>query len=281
MRLRFRTSSLFRCTAAALLAVPGVLLCQSTAPPEQVSKAVADASLPSPAAAPPDVQATPEEVGDALMAHQRYQAAIQAYERAPQKPASLWNKLGIAYQLMFDNRNAGRCYKKALKLDPKDANVLNNIGSVDMELKLYKAAEHAYRKAIKLNPASALFRKNLGTAYLAQRDFKRGWREYQAALALDPTVFSRPAGMRVQNPASLTDRGAMNYYMAKSCAEAGLDLQAVEYLRMALNEGFTHPKKVLSDPEFARLKAFPAFQQLMASQGVYLTSLSAHPQVQQ
>ena len=214
------------------------------------------------------------------MARQRYQAAIQAYRSSPQKPASLWNKLGVAYQLMFDNRNAERCYKKALKLEPKNAIVLNNIGSVDMELKLYRAAEHAYRKAIKLNPRSALFRKNLGTAYLAQRAYKRGWKEYQAALAIDPTVFSHPVGMRVQNPASLTDRGAMNYYMAKSCAVAGLDVQAVEYLRMALSEGFTHPKKVLSDPGFARLKTFPAFQQLMASQGVYLTSLSAHPQVQ-
>lgn len=281
MRLRFRTSSLLQLTAAAFLAVPGVLLCQSSASPEQVSRAVASAPLLPPPAAPPDVEATPEEVGDALMAHQRYQAAIQAYEGMPQKSANLWNKLGVAYQLMFDNRNAERCYKKALKMDPKDANVLNNIGSVDMELQLYRAAERAYRKAIKLNPKSALFRKNLGTAYLAQRAYKRGWKEYQEALAIDPTVFSHPAGMRVQNPASLTDRGAMNYYMAKSCAEAGLDSQAVEYLRLALNEGFTHPKKVLSDPEFARLKSFPAFQQLMASQGVYLTSLSAHPQVQQ
>jgi len=281
MRPRFLSSTHICWTAAALIAVPSLLLCQSSTPTEQSTKTVASAQVPAPPIPTSDVQATPEELGDAFMAHQRYQAAIQAYESAPRKSAELWNKLGIAYQLMFNNQDAARCYKKALKLNPKDANVFNNIGSVDMELKLYHAAVHAYRRAIKLNPESALFHKNLGTAYLAQRDYKKGWRAYQAALTLDPTVFSHAAGMRVQNPASLTDRGAMNYYMAKSCAQAGLDLQAVEYLRMALNEGFTHPKKVLDDPEFARLKTVPAFQQLMASQGIYLTSLSAHPSVRQ
>ena len=45
---------------------------------------------------PPD---NPEQIGDALMAHQRYQAAIEAYKKAPQthrlsagtRPASLTN----------------------------------------------------------------------------------------------------------------------------------------------------------------------------------------------
>jgi hypothetical protein len=41
---------------------------------------------------------------------------------------------------------------------------------------------------------------------------------------------------------------------------------AIEYLRMALNEGFTNPKKIAADSEFAGLKDLPAFQQLLASQ---------------
>ena len=58
----------------------------------------------------------------------------------------------------------------------------------------------------------------------------------------------------------------MNFYMAKGCMRAGMSDCAIDYLRMALNEGFTNPKKIEADSEFAGLKGLPAFQQLLASQ---------------
>src|SRR5690242_19831897 len=62
------------------------------------------------ASAKPLVQPTPEQLGDALMAHQRYQAAIEAYKKAPTDNADVWNKMGIAYQLMFNLTEAMHCY---------------------------------------------------------------------------------------------------------------------------------------------------------------------------
>ena len=56
----------------------------------------------------------------------------------------------------------------------------------------------------------------------------------------------------------------MNYYMAAGCARAGYADCALQYLRMALDEGFTTRKKVANDVEFASLRANPAFKQLMA-----------------
>jgi hypothetical protein len=44
--------------------------------------------------------------------------------------------------------------------------------------------------------------------------------------------------------------------------------RAIQYLRMALNEGFTNPKKIIADTEFASLRDLPAFQQMLAAQGV-------------
>jgi hypothetical protein len=41
---------------------------------------------------------------------------------------------------------------------------------------------------------------------------------------------------------------------------------AIDYLRMALNEGFTNPKKIQADGDFAALRGIPAFEQLLASQ---------------
>jgi hypothetical protein len=70
----------------------------------------------------------------------------------------------------------------------------------------------------------------------------------------------------VENPASAAERGAMNYYMAKGCVRAGMNDCAIDYLRMALNEGFTNPKKIEADGEFAGLKGVPAFRELLAEQ---------------
>jgi tetratricopeptide (TPR) repeat protein len=209
---------------------------------------------------------TPEEVGDAMMAHQRYQAAIENYKQGPRNSAEVWNKMGIAYQLMFNQDEASHCYQTSLRLDPKNSSVMNNLGTVYDSEKEYSNAERLYRKAIKLEPKSGLIYKNLGTNLLAQHKYKKGWEMYQTALKIDPNIFKSSDSPRVQNPASVEDRGAMNYYMAKGCLRAGMNDCAIDYLRMALNEGFTSPKKIEADSEFAGLHGTPAFQQLLAEQ---------------
>jgi tetratricopeptide (TPR) repeat protein len=214
----------------------------------------------------PQFKPTPEQVADSLMAHQRYQAAIESYKLAPHKSSESWNKMGVAYQLMFNLDEAVKCYQTALKLDPKNAIVMNNLGTIFVSLKQYSTAEKTYRKALKADPKSALVHKNLGTALLAEHKYKKGWQEYQDALAIDPNIFEHANTVRVENPASVQDRGAMNYYMAKGCVRAGQNERAIEYLRMALNEGFTSPKKLAADGEFAALRDVPAFQQMLAAQ---------------
>lgn len=224
------------------------------------------------------IQPAPIDVGDALMMHQRYQAAIESYKRAPQDSPEAWNKMGVAYQLLRNVNEASRCYHRALKLNPRNGTYLNNIGSVHMEHQEYSQAVKSFRKAVKLAPKNALFEKNLGTGLLAQKKYEEGWNAYERAVALDPHIFDHGAdSVRVQNPASIQDRGAMNYYMAKGCVRAGLQDKAIDYLRMAMNEGFTNPKKILADPEFAPLHDLPAFRQMMEAQGVYLVSSSSAP----
>jgi tetratricopeptide (TPR) repeat protein len=209
---------------------------------------------------------TPEELGDSLMSHQRYQAAIEAYKKAPHNSAAVWNKMGIAYQMMLNPQDALRCYRESLKLDSKNPNVWNNMGTIYDSQRDYRLAVKMYHKALKLDPKLPLVLKNLGTDLLAQHKYAKGWEAYQAAIALDPTIFGQESGPRVENPSSLQQRGAMNYYMAKSCVRAGLNARAIEYLRMALNEGFISPKKIEADSEFAGLRGIPAFEQLLAEQ---------------
>lgn len=257
--------------------LPGVLLMAAVvgssalgvaqSPPSQAATPSALPSAPTKGATiVPKVQPTPEQLGDALMAHQRYQAAIEAYKKEQSKGPALWNKMGIAYQLMFNLNDAMHCYETSHKLDPKNPNVLNNLGTVYDAMKQLRKAEKMYRKALKIDPESALIRKNLGTNLLARHKYEKGWQEYQAAIKLDPTIFQSNSRPRVENPASVSERGAMNYYMAKGCVKAGMPQQAIQYLRLALNEGFTSPKKIIADNEFAALQGIPAFEEMLSSQ---------------
>jgi Tfp pilus assembly protein PilF len=209
---------------------------------------------------------TPEELGDSLQGHQRYQAAIAAYAKEPHPSASLWNKMGIAYQMMFNLKDATRCYRESLKLNPRSASVLNNLGTVYDSTKEYSAAEKTYRKALKLDPKSAIILKNLGTNLLEQRKYTKGWQAYQEALAVDPNIFKDSSSPKIQNPSSVAERGAMNYYMARGCVRTGQPDCAIDYLRLALNEGFTTPKKIAEDEAFTSLRGTPAFKQLLADQ---------------
>lgn len=268
--LVYRTTATWMMAAA--MAAPGALLCGQVP-----AAAIEQASLPS--ASPAQFQPTHEQIADSLMIHQRYQAAIEEYRQAGGSVDAL-NKMGVAYQLMFNMNDAERCYRAALRVDPKNAVAFNNMGSIFMSHKEYGNAVRSYHKAVKLNPQEALFHKNLGTALLAEHKYKNGWQAYQEALALDPEIFSHSSSVRVDNPSTLQDRGAMNFYMAKGCVKAGLPQRAVYYLRLALNEGFTTPKKILADAELATLHDNPEFQQMMAAQGVYLNDpASARPAV--
>jgi Tfp pilus assembly protein PilF len=227
------------------------------------------ATPPNPAhssAATSPTPPTPEQLGDSLVGHQRYQAAIAAYSKSPQMTADIWNKMGIAYQMLFNAKDATRCYKESLKLDPANPQVINNLATVYASLKQYGQADRMYRKALKLDPKSALVLKNYGTNLLAEHKYNKGWEAYQQALAIDPQIFADHSGPTVQDPSSVQERGAMNYYMAAGCARAGNTDCALQYLRMALDEGFTTRKKVEADSQFASLRDNPAFKQLLAEQ---------------
>ncbi|MDE3200544.1 MAG: tetratricopeptide repeat protein [Acidobacteriota bacterium] len=208
---------------------------------------------------------TPEQLGDSMMARKRYQAAIEAYKKA-HPSATTWNKLGIAYQMMFNLNDAEESYKNSLKLDPNNSVVLNNLGTVYDSQKKYKQAEKLYRKALKSDPHSALVLKNLGTELFTRHKYEKGWEAYKAALAADPTIFSSAGRPKVENPATIKERGAMNYYMAKGCVRAGFNDRAIEYLRKALNEGFANPRMIRDDHEFAALHGNPIFEQLLSEQ---------------
>jgi tetratricopeptide (TPR) repeat protein len=223
----------------------------------------------------PQPQLTAIELGDLHMARRRYQAALEAYRQAELNNPGIWNKIGIASQQLFLLPEAKKSYEMSLKMDPKNADVLNNLGTVYYSMQQYGNAEKLYRKALKLHPKSALIYKNLGTDLLASNKFKKGWDCYQAALAIDPEIFERVNMLRIGEPTPAQKRGAMSYYLAKSYVLAGMPDLAVDYLRMAIDEGFADRKKIMADKELASLHGVLAFEQLLSEQRMQPNSSTA------
>jgi len=260
---KLSSSTLF---AALSFALVPVVPAQNAIPAQ--APAIQSQSATTATASQPESSLAPEQLGDLQMVRKHYQAALAAYMQVPSKSAPIWNKIGIADQQMFMNDEAKKNYERALRMDPKNPDVMNNLATVYYSLKEYSYAEHMYRKALKYNPKSALFYKNLGTDLLAQDKFKKGWDCYQTALSIDPEIFERINELRIGEPTPTQKRGAMNYYLAKSYARVGMPDLAVGYLRMAIDEGFTDRKRVMADKEFASLHSVVAFQQLIAEQTI-------------
>src|SRR5215469_2823034 len=115
---------------------------------------------------------SPETRGDIYMARKMYREAIDTYREGPKDSPVLANKIGIAYHQMMELDSARRQYERAMKLDPKYAEAINNLGTVYYARKSYRRAIGEYKKAIRILPSSASFISNLGTAYYARKDFK-------------------------------------------------------------------------------------------------------------
>ena len=207
---------------------------------------------------------TPEGRGDVFMARKMYREAIESYEQAPQNSAIVWNKLGIAYHQMMQLDAAMKRYRHAIRLDRKYPEAINNLGTVYYAEKNYGRASSCYKRALKLAPNAASIYSNLGTAYFAQKRYKQAWEAYNTAFQLDPEVFEHRStyGVLLQER-TVEERARFHYYLAKIYASKGQKDRALEYIRKALEEGFTDRKKLLQDPEFAAMRDLPEFKELL------------------
>jgi tetratricopeptide (TPR) repeat protein len=210
--------------------------------------------------------ATDEQRGDFLIISRQYQAAIEAYSKVQQPSATLWNKMGIAYQMLFDSKNAARCYKESLKIDPDHPGALNNLATLEDARKNYAAAERLYRQALKITPGSARVFKNLGTNLMMQHRYSESSDAYAQALTLDSHILDPNSGPSTDARVSIKDLGEVSYISARSCARAGLNDCAIQHLRKAFDEGFATIKQVASDNDFEALRGKPEFEHLLAEQ---------------
>jgi pentatricopeptide repeat protein len=215
----------------------------------------------------PPAAVSDETRGDIYMARKMYREALDSYKKAPQGSAVIANKTGIAYHQLLLLDQAKKQYERAIKLNPKYAEALNNIGTVHYAKKSYRRSISFYKKALVITPNSASIHSNLGTAYFARKKYQDAAVSYQRALELDPDVFEHKssAGVLLQER-SIEERAKFYFYLARTYAKAGRVDRALQYMRKALEEGFKERKRFAEDPEFASLQQLPEFQELLAYQ---------------
>src|SRR5579875_2130379 len=77
---------------------------------------------------PQPASLTPEQRGDVYMARKMFRDAVDAYSEGPADSPMRWNKIGIAYHQLGDLNAAKRNYERAIKVDHKFADAINNVG---------------------------------------------------------------------------------------------------------------------------------------------------------
>jgi tetratricopeptide (TPR) repeat protein len=207
---------------------------------------------------------TPEQRGDLYMARKMYREAIDTYRANALNSAVMWDKIGIAYHQLGDLNAARKAYERAVKLDKKYADAINNVGTVFYAEKKYRSAISRYNQALRYAPDSASIYSNLGTAWYARGRIDLMVQAYTKALQLDPEVFEKNSmvGTRMMDR-GVTDKARYHFEMARLFAGTGKNDLAMQYLRKALEEGFKEKDKLEQVKEFATLRETQEYKDLM------------------
>src|SRR5689334_18331368 len=90
------------------------------------------ASAATPPSSVPKIATAPiskEMRGDIFMARKMFREAIDTFRECPPSPV-IENKIGIAFHQLTQLDLAKKSYERAIKLDPKYPEAINNLGTV-------------------------------------------------------------------------------------------------------------------------------------------------------
>jgi tetratricopeptide (TPR) repeat protein len=121
---------------------------------------------------------------------------------SPVETASVWNRLGFVYELLYDDRNAVLAYKKAIELNPKDKQAYFNLGTLYKKRDRIKEADDLFRAIAEIE-----FSQMEADAALAQAGQSRSAKllDYADVFFIPPPV---KAAATHAIPANATNRPA-------------------------------------------------------------------------
>ncbi len=133
--------------------------------------------------------------------------------------------LGKAYNDTGKKREAISYYKKAIEVFPEivSADTYYNLGSIYLQLEMYKEAQDSIIEALKLNPAHVHANINLGICYHNTGNDAEAIKFFKKAIELEPT-----------DPYAYTNLAAVYF-------KAGRYEEALDYSEKARERGMANP----------------------------------------
>lgn len=107
----------------------------------------------------------------------------RCHQLLPDERPEIWNNIGTAYRRENHDEKALEALKRALALNPDDADILNNIGTLFVNEGRPEEGEPYLRRAVELNPNHKHAHWNLGLVLLEQEKWAEGFEEYTWGLS--------------------------------------------------------------------------------------------------
>jgi tetratricopeptide (TPR) repeat protein len=161
-------------------------------------------------------------LGASLQERRRYHEAVKAYRRALElepRMAEVHNNLGNAELELGRPDEAVQAYERALDVAPADAEIASNLGNALRLTGQLERSASLCRRALALDPRLAAAHNNLGLTLARLGRFDEAIDSYRRALALDPTDIH--ALDNLGN--ALRDRGDLG--QAVMCFRAAIELR--------------------------------------------------------
>jgi len=155
---------------------------------------------------------------------------------------------GVIYQSQGRFEEAISEYQEAIALEPQYGWAWSNLGNAWLSWEKVEQAIECFHKAIEIDPRDPTFHNNLGYAYSRQGKSDSARTEYETAVSLYPDY-----------AAALFNLACLH------SLQGNLDL-ALPFLERAMEKGFTNFEFIQKEPDLARLRGDPRYQELLARQ---------------
>jgi len=137
-------------------------------------------------------------LGGLYLQTNRNDRAAEFLERAVKlnpKDAEILNNLGVALRGMGKPDEAAARYEEALRLQPNYAQALNNLGSIYLENGRPEKAAELIKKSLQLDIDNAQSHFNMGNALRELRHYEESLKAYEYALRLQPNYSDAATNM--------------------------------------------------------------------------------------